>query len=529
MLSVCARLQRLRVNGTTFVKLFTASAIALVILTWGIAQPSFWGDEVATISGATRSLPALFAMMQHVDAVHGVYYLFMHFWVWLFGIGEFSLRFPSALAVVLTGAVVWTITKPKFGERVAWWAYGLALLLPRLSWAATEARSYGFTALLGALLVWALLKAIESKTENRTRIFWVAYTFLLVVALQVFLYQALFAAAHGVWLLLKYRRQFSSWLMSVLISLLVDGYLIYWDILEKNQINWIHALVGQEWQLIGVDQYFEHSPALAILFLGLMALLGLHASLGKQPVTQTQQNFTLLAVTTVALPTLLVAGASLLVKNSIYDPRYFTFAAPMVAILFALGLDRAVAIITDRQAKGDLKRQMLHWSAYLLVIALTVQPFLLFRGPTAKGTNWRTIASTLSQIHHSKILTGELATTGHKAAVVFADLGAKSPSVSRIRIAYPWSMSGLSDPTLDLSHSKTNGLYDRELSLRRSWPAIAKSPLIVLIGAKELMTQATAISKLLLDHGYRIRNTVHLGANWVSVFSIIRNKEHRWP
>lgn len=58
-----------------------AAALALA----GSWNVSLWTDEAATIAGARRALPELWLMLQNVDAVHGLYYLLMHFWIDLFG------------------------------------------------------------------------------------------------------------------------------------------------------------------------------------------------------------------------------------------------------------------------------------------------------------------------------------------------------------------------------------------------------------------------------------------------------------
>ena len=58
-------------------------------------QPSYWGDEAASVLSAQRSLPSLFGMLGNVDAVHGFYYVFLHFWIDEFGATEFATRLPN--------------------------------------------------------------------------------------------------------------------------------------------------------------------------------------------------------------------------------------------------------------------------------------------------------------------------------------------------------------------------------------------------------------------------------------------------
>jgi mannosyltransferase len=59
----------------------------------GASRPSFWYDEAATISASySRSLAQLWAMLGNVDAVHGLYYLFMHGWFEVFPPTEFWSR-----------------------------------------------------------------------------------------------------------------------------------------------------------------------------------------------------------------------------------------------------------------------------------------------------------------------------------------------------------------------------------------------------------------------------------------------------
>lgn len=98
---------------------------------WGLSrQDSVWRDEAATWQVAGRSPGEIWAMLANVDAVHGFYYLLMHWLFEVFGASTATLRLPSVLAVSAAAACVALI-----GRRLAgFWAGlggGLALgLLP---------------------------------------------------------------------------------------------------------------------------------------------------------------------------------------------------------------------------------------------------------------------------------------------------------------------------------------------------------------------------------------------------------------
>ena len=75
---------------------------ALVVGGYRLGAPSLWRDEAYTISAAHRSVGQIFALLGHVDAVHGPYYLGMHFVVSLLGTSAVALRLPSLLGMVIT-------------------------------------------------------------------------------------------------------------------------------------------------------------------------------------------------------------------------------------------------------------------------------------------------------------------------------------------------------------------------------------------------------------------------------------------
>src|ERR1700712_4238557 len=104
-------------------------------------HPSLWFDESATISAsASRSLPELWRLLSHIDAVHGLYYLLMHGWFCLVPPTEFWSRMPSCVATGVAAAGVVVFSKQFLPRRTAVCAGLVFAILPRVTWAAVEAR-----------------------------------------------------------------------------------------------------------------------------------------------------------------------------------------------------------------------------------------------------------------------------------------------------------------------------------------------------------------------------------------------------
>src|ERR1700739_529634 len=69
--------------------------LAAVIGSIAASGPSLWVEEGATISAsASRSLPELWHLLGHIDAVHGLFYLLMHGWFSVFPPTAVSARGP---------------------------------------------------------------------------------------------------------------------------------------------------------------------------------------------------------------------------------------------------------------------------------------------------------------------------------------------------------------------------------------------------------------------------------------------------
>lgn len=158
--------------------------------------PSLWGDEVTSVLSAERPLPTLFVMLGHVDAVHGSYYLFLHFWVSVFGSSPFSVRFPSALATGFAASGVVVLGKRLANTFTAVIAGIVFALLPRTTYMGEEARGYAMSA---ACAVWlSVLLVYLLQTRQARRAWWMLYAIGIAVCAYVFLFSLLLLVAHVV-------------------------------------------------------------------------------------------------------------------------------------------------------------------------------------------------------------------------------------------------------------------------------------------------------------------------------------------
>jgi mannosyltransferase len=143
-----------------------------------IGGPIMWRDELATWSAATRTLPQLWRMLHHIDAVYGVYYLGLHFWIAVFGYSPTAMRVPSLLAMTGAAGLVALIGR-RLGGFTAGLTGGLVFaLIPGVSRFAQEARPYAGATFFAALATLLLLRAVERPSLRR----WAPYALAVAAA-----------------------------------------------------------------------------------------------------------------------------------------------------------------------------------------------------------------------------------------------------------------------------------------------------------------------------------------------------------
>jgi mannosyltransferase len=307
-----------------------AAAVSLA----GAARPSFWYDEAATISASySRSLGQLWQMLGNVDAVHGLYYLFMHGWFQIFPPTEFWSRAPSGLAVGGAAAGIVVLGKQLSSRSVAFSAGILCGILPRTTWAGIEARPYAMSMMAAVWLT--VLLVVAARRESRW--YWLSYGIVLALSILLDMYLALVLLAHVVFMCVFRRTRTALIPFAVTSGLTVCALAPFMIevVGQVQQIKWIAPIGRRTVEDVFVQQYFERNPSFAVLA-GMVAVatLVLWRWTSVKRTAKDRQLLTLAAAWLV-IPTALIVIWSA-VAHPIYTPRYLSFTAPAMGLVLGV-------------------------------------------------------------------------------------------------------------------------------------------------------------------------------------------------
>ncbi|CAN5354057.1 glycosyltransferase family 39 protein [soil metagenome] len=394
----------------------------------GSWNPSYWGDEAASVMSATRSWPSLAAELSTIDAVHGVYYAFLKLWTTLFGTSELATRLPSAIATGLMVAGTVVLVRHFGDARLAVIAGIIAIVLPRTTSMATEARSYAMGAAAAVWLTVLLVALIRRRSAPR---WWIVYGVAMAASVYLFLYLGLLLVVHAAYVLVVRRDHLRHWLRSAVVAGALAAPMVMLGYSQREQIDFLSRRTYATAANVLVTQWFGSVP-LAVLCWALILIAAVLLIRNRRPLG-------LLALGWLAVPTaaLLLGNATLL---PIYNVRYLTFSTPAAAILIAVGI-------------AAIERYRMPIAAILIaaVVTLTARTYLAQRTPWAKdgGSDWRQVAEYVQ------------ANAAHGDTVVF-DQTTKPSRDPRLALRlYPDSFAELRDIALVTPFNETPGLWDR--------------------------------------------------------------------
>lgn len=315
----------------TFDALWIA-ALAAVISGAAASRPSLWFDEAATISAAAnRSLPELWRLLGHIDAVHGLYYLFMHGWFAVFPATEFWSRLPSCLAVGAGAAGTVVLVRQFCARPVAVCAGLLFAMLPRMTWAGIEARSYAFAA---AAAVWLTVLCVTA-TRRNTAPWWLGYGLGCVVATVLNPFTALVVVAHAA-VVAGDRSVALRWAAAAGGALAVCAPFLLFSQTQIRQVGWISPLNWHTAVEIAQQQYFDKSVPFAVLAAAVIAAAAATRWAGVRPPPSGAPGPLLrICVGWMLVPTVTTLLYSVL-GTPVYYPRYLICTAPAMAAVLAL-------------------------------------------------------------------------------------------------------------------------------------------------------------------------------------------------
>lgn len=326
--------------GAQRTRALIAPAVALFAFVLGVTAswvPSFWYDEAATVYSSRRSFAELLDLLRSTDLVHGAYYVAMHMWGQVFGFSEFSMRVPSAVAVGLAAAGVVVLASQLSTPRVALFSGIAFALLPRVLWAAVEARSYALTAAAAVWLTVVFVVALHA----RSRWWWVLYSVMLAVSIVLFVYLATMVAAHLLIMLARGRIRASvlPWAAAVFTALVFTALFLKVVLRQAAQVGWIPPIDGNFPRVVLEHQWFLGAPLFGML-VGVIFVAALFVSSRSETGAGDWRRGPLpVAILWILVPMAVMVVYSI-VRSPIYLDRYFTFTTPAVAVLIGVALDR---------------------------------------------------------------------------------------------------------------------------------------------------------------------------------------------
>ena len=456
--------------------LVTPPAVTLAVMLWGIAAPSYWRDESATLSATDRSIPQLLRMLGRVDAVHGLYYLLLWPVVHFAGTREFETRLPSAIAMTAAALGIAVIARRLRSRRAGLYAGLVFAAMPLVTLQAHDARPYALETAIAVLATYLLLRAAENPTAAR----FAAYALSLALLGYMHLFGLLIIPAHAVaWIPAAGRAGaghgagsagtggvpevdaaglWARWLAAAAAAGVLLAPLLWLGWRERWAIGWLPPPAGHDLPALAAS-LAAGTLASAPVFAGFTVLgtvcadwpdrilrPGWWRRVWRRPVRAARTVAAMAprarrgerALTWVALPWLLLPPAVLLIAaefKPVYEFMYLEYCLPAVALLVGAGL----------AAVG----WPLRLAAFGLIVILGLPAQFFLRTPLAGGYI-RATAQFLAQ--HER--PGD--------AVYYPSFGGGVPTWN---ITYPDGFAGLRVIQLDQTAAQAGRLVGTSLPL----------------------------------------------------------------
>jgi len=229
--------------------------VGVVLRFYALGEQGFWRDEAQGLFIAQKSFPGGIIKALAYDGHPPLYYFIMHFWMILFGRGEFAVRLLSALCGVAVLPLVYLLGCKLFDRRVALVATLIASVLPLHVLYSRQARMYSLVPLLSTLSMLSLWRVwrmgdrwawISKVVTSVLLVYSHNWGVLFVIAENLFIGSRLFLMNESE------RRQhgwkfFGQWTLAQLIVVMC-------------YLPWIPIFLQQSRQLVAMGTWLKHIP-----------------------------------------------------------------------------------------------------------------------------------------------------------------------------------------------------------------------------------------------------------------------------
>ena len=163
-----------------------------------LAPEGLWLDEALSVNIAKLPLAQMpGALVQ--DGSPPLYYLFLHYWMLVFGQGEFAVRALSGVISTATLPFLWAAGERAGGRRAAWAALLLGASSPWAIYYGTDTRMYSLMALEAILWYLAVRRALEIPSRRRL----IALAAVTAALMYTHYWDLYLVAVGGAWLLVR--------------------------------------------------------------------------------------------------------------------------------------------------------------------------------------------------------------------------------------------------------------------------------------------------------------------------------------
>ncbi len=456
----------------------------------GSWNPSYWGDEAASVMSATRSWPSFVAELSTIDAVHGVYYTVLRGWIGVFGAAEASTRLLSALAVGLMVAGTVVLVRQFTGTGFAVLAGVIATVLPRTTEMAIEARS---TALAAAAAVWLTVLLVMLARQPARRLAWVGYGVAVAAGMTLFLYLGLLLVVHGVFVLVARRAAVRRWLIGAGVAAVLATPVVIVGYAQREQIAFLVRPTYTNAGTVLVNPWFGQVVIAVLAWALIMIAVGWWGWMlaRRRPIPPGLRDLGSLALAWVLLPSALLLLASAVLEPA-YNVRYVAFCVPAVAILIAGG----IAVLVRAARRPWLRRTIGAALAVALLVPITAG-YVTQRGPFAKdgGSDWRQVSEYLA------------ANASPGDAVVFDQTVKPFRSPRLAMTLYPAGFAGLDDVLLVTPYDETDGLWDVVANINDLGPRVDGDDTVWALELRDSDEEPLDVSAL-RQLGYQVESAV---------------------